>query len=214
MNITGLSKETFENLQIEAGAAFKNLEITKQMTPAQFKTLLEAARKDPEKVIGATDGGFNFVAAAETRQPAVDGLGAGVKGLNIVSSVNVQLSFTSREITPENWALSIGNASIEDAGTGHKVIVPRFQYDDESYIPDVTFVGMMGDGKTIVAVTLLNVLNTTGVNFQSTNSGEGGFTYELHAHLEDPWSDTPPYLVHYFEVAGGIDGFSHPSLED
>lgn len=202
MNITGLSTNTFEDLQVDAGAAFKNLGIKPETTGAELKALLEAARIDPEKKIGATDGGFNFLAAATVRYPTVDGLKSNIKGMAITDSIDVSLAFTSKEITPEQWALAIGNANIDKTTTpGTTVITPKFSFDIDSYVPDICFVGSMADGKRIAVVQLLNVLNTTGVNFQSNNMGEGSLVFEMHAHLEDPWDETPPYRVYYFEVA-------------
>lgn len=200
MNITGLSRETFAELQVDAGAAFKNLGVKPDMTPEDFKELLETARKTPEKMIGATNGGFNFIATATVRYPEVDGLQSNVRGMAIVTSIEVGLNFVSKEIKPENWALAIGNADIEETASGTTVITPKFHIDIESYTDDICFVGSKADGKTVVCVQLLNVLNTNGISYQSNNQGEGALSFEMRAHLEDPWDETPPYRIYEFAV--------------
>lgn len=204
MNITGLSNKTFEELQVDAGAAFKGLGVTPDTTPDEFKELLETARKTPEKMIGATNGGFNFIATATVRYPEVDGLQSNVRGMAIVTSIEVGLNFVSKEIKPENWALAIGNADIEETATGTTVITPKFHLDVESYTDEICFVGSMADNKRIACVQLLNVLNTNGVSYQSNNQGEGALSFEMRAHLEDPWDETPPYRIYYFDVGTTI----------
>lgn len=201
MNITGLSTQTFAELQVDAGAAFKNLGVTAETTPSEFKALLESARIDPKKMIGATNGGFNFIATATVRYPELDGLQSNVEGMAIVTSIEVGLNFVSKEIKPENWALAIGNATIDDTTTpGTTVITPKFQLEKESYTPEICFVGSKADNKTIACVQLLSVLNTNGINYQSNNQGEGALSFEMRAHLKDPWDTSPPYRIYEFEV--------------
>lgn len=202
MAITGLSKETFEKLQVDAGAAFINLGITDETTKEEFKTILEEAKSDNTKLIGATEGGFSFAAESSYRKPSVDGLNENnVKGLQISTGVNVHMSFTSKEITPENFARAMGNAKISESSPGHTVITARYQLEDESYIPEMCFVGAMADGKRIVVVQLMNVLNIAGTSFTSNDNGEGSLEFDMTAHMEDPWDENPPYRVHYFVVS-------------
>ena len=200
---TPLRADTFKKLQLNAGIFIKNLTIGNDA--AAMATAIAAAITAGTNLLGATRGGGTFTVTKETRKPDVDGRRYPFKGDTVVDSVDGYLSTTLVEITPENFALGLGSATIEGSGT-KKTITMNTAIRDTDYIDTLVWVGDLADGQ-FVAIELLNALNTADLSFAFTDKGEGTIPIEMHAHQADVSAyDTAPFRVHFLNKASTPGG--------
>ena len=194
---SSIRKETFENLQLNAGIFIKNLDFS-AITDA---TALKAAIVAGTNILGATRGGGSFVASREMRTPEVDGMRYKFKGSDFIDSVEAHLATTLIEITPDTVILGLGTATKETNGK-RTTIRMHTAVRGEDYINSLTWFGDLADGR-LIAITLFNALNTTDFNLTFTDKSEGTLPVELHARQEDVLDyDYAPFQIDYFEPDG------------
>ena len=198
---TGLRKETFKNLQLNAGIVLKNFSYESITDAAALKTAIATAKTAGTDILGATRGGGNFVATRDIRTPEADGVRYGFVGDKFVDSVDARLSTTLIEITPGNLKLALGSADVTTSGQ-KTTIKLRTEIKDEDYLENIVWVGNLADG-SLVAIVLYNALNTADFNLTYTDKGEGTLTVEFHAHQEevDDYDYAPFEIIEYSVAA-------------
>lgn len=197
---TPLRSETFENLQLNAGIFIKNLDYSSIADAAALKTAIAAAVTAGTNIIGATRGGGSFTVTRDIREPDIDGRRYPFVGGKFVDSADAQLSTTLVEITPENLVMALGGATATTTGKKTKIVM-NTAIKDSDYIESITWFGDLADGR-LVAITLMNALNTADLSLTFTDKGEGTLPVELHAHQSDVDDyDTAPFEIVFFGVA-------------
>lgn len=200
MLITGLHGETYKGLVGNAGCAFRNFGDLSTMKATDLPTALDLARKDPKKMMGATDGAFKITDETATRKAKLDDVGDNnIKGTTIVTSKNVHAAFTLKEMTVENIAMALGNAEILPTVDGRTEIKPRYNITEESYIDDITHFAEFADGSGYFVTQLLNSLNVKGFDFATESLGEAALAIDMVAHMEDTYSDDLPVKYYKFD---------------
>lgn len=198
--VTPCRTETFQKLQLNAGAFLVNFDYSEYVNSTTLRTALATALQDNTKVLGATRGGGTFVATNEIREPEVDGMRYSFKGGAFVDSVDAQLTGTLVEIRPETFAKVL--ATGESTTTGQKTVVKMHTAIRETdYIDKLVWVGDMSDGG-LVLIALKNALNHNGMTLTFTDKGEGTIPFEFHAYqdtVED--YDYAPFEVIFLEPA-------------
>lgn len=198
-----IRKETFENLQLNAGIFLKNFDYSSIANAGALKTAITSAVTAGTNLIGATRGGGSFVATRELRSPEVDGKRYGFKGDKFVDSADAYLSTTLIEVTPQNLKDALGAATITTDGL-KKTIKMNTAIDTSDYLTNLCWVGNISDGR-FVLICLYNALNTADVNLTFTDKGEGTLPVEFHAHQDNVLDyDTAPFEIVYFDVSGTI----------
>lgn len=189
---TGYNTKTMENLHTGAGAYFKNFTVGVDT--------YETARTDG-KLLGATQGGGEFKAAAEIRQIEIDGLPGKAKGAEIIDSWEVSLGMTFIETTPETLALSLGAADIDTTTNGtYNIIQGRNAFEDADYIDNITYIGTLTGSDEPIIVQVFNALSTDGLNIKVEDKKEGTIPVTVFGHYEDNGDgslDAPPFKIYY-----------------
>lgn len=197
--VTPCRTETFQNLQLNAGAFLIDFVYSEYTDATALRTALATALQDNTKVLGATRGGGSFVATSEIREPEVDGKRHRFKGGAFVDSVDAQLSGTLVEIRPDMFAKVL--ATGEAATSGKKTTVKMHTaIQSTDYIDSLVWVGDMSDGG-LVLIALKNALNNNGMTLTFADKGEGTIPFEFHAYqdaVED--YDYAPFEVIFFDT--------------
>lgn len=198
--ITPCRTETFQNLQLNAGAFLIGFDYSEYVDATAMRTALATALQDSSKLLGATRGGGTFVVTSEIREPDVDGKRYRFKGGAFVDSVDAQLSGTLVEIRPEIFARVL--ATGESTTSGKKTTVKMHTaIQNTDYIDSLVWVGDMSDGG-LVLIALKNALNNNGMTLTFSDKGEGTIPFEFHAYqntVED--YDYAPFEVIFLDKA-------------
>lgn len=176
---TGLTPQTFENLQLNAGCFVAGVALSAIKSVSDLKAALTSAMNDPEKWLGATRGGGTFQCTPTIRNIEADGKRSEFVGSSVNDGWTVKLSTTLLEATPENFKRVLLSADVETSGSV-TTIKPRTAIKPEDYINPVAWVGDTAYGLT--AIEMDNVLNLAGATFTFTDKGEGTIPVEFTAH--------------------------------
>lgn len=197
--LTGLRKETFKNLQLNAGVFLVDFDYDEASTAEALASAVAAAIADPEKCLGATIGGGTFVATPEERQIEVDGMRYPVIGSTVYDSWDIRMTGTMKEVTAQNMKRAMSSADVQTSGKV-TTITMRTATKDEDYIPNLVWVGDTSEGYMLI--DLENALNVAGVNMTFTDKGEGSLPFEFRAHksMDDLLNnEAAPVKVVFFE---------------
>lgn len=203
--ITGLSTETFKNLQLNAGAFLADFEYSDIADADALKAALAEAIKDESKCLGATRGGGTFECTPEKRNIEADGKRYEFVGSTVFDSWTVRMTGTLLEVKPSNWKRVLAAADVTGE-KGKQVIRVRTDLLPTDYIKKLVWVGDTSEGFILIA--LKNALNTSGATMTFTDKGEGTLPFEFHAHQDsvDDMSHAPFEIVHLEKTAEAIDG--------
>lgn len=198
-----IRKETFENLQLNAGIFIKNFDYATPADAEALKAAVAAAIQDGTNILGATRGGGTFTATREIRTPEVDGMRYGFIGSDFVDSADAYLSTTLIEVTPASIKACLGNA--DSSASGKKTTIKMhtaIQVSD--YITNLCWIGDIADGR-MVLIALKNAMNTADFSLTFTDKGEGTLAAEFHARQESVSDyDYAPFEIVFFETSGDM----------
>lgn len=202
--VTAVRPQTFERLQLDAGAFVKNFDVSTYTEYDALEEALFAAIKDDTKALGATRGGGTFTATPTIRNREADGKRYEFKGSTVIDFWDIKLSTTLMEITPDNFTLALGTAEkTEDKSftTGKKTTIKlRTNIEDSDYIQNLVWFGNTPKG--LVAIALDNALNNTGVTLTFSDKGEGTIPVEFHAYQDTVENNEyAPCAIYYFDEA-------------
>lgn len=163
---TKISKDTFDELQLDAGILLYNFDPETAADPAD------------EDIICATTGGINptCVPSYSDMGEDVDNCPAGTMELKKLDSWECKISFTAIKASAEMIHLALGAADVE----GNK-ITPRSSVKLTDY-KDIWWVGDKANGG-LVAIKLINALSTDGLSLQTSKNGKGQIACTLMGHV-------------------------------
>ena len=198
--VTPCRTETFQNLQLNAGAFLIGFDYSTYVDATALRTALSTALQDSTKLLGATRGGGSFVVTSEIREPDVDGKRYRFKGGAFVDRVDAQLTGTLVEVMPSVFAKVL--ATGESTTSGQKTTVKMHTaIQGTDYLDSLVWVGDMSDGG-LVLIALKNALNNNGMTFTFTDKGEGLIPFEFHAYQEAVEDyDYAPFEVIFLDKA-------------
>ena len=179
---TGLSPNTFERLQLNAGAFLVDFDIDSYSTADALKAAIKVELNHKEHALGATRGGGSFVCTPSMRSVEADGKRAEYVGSMVNDGWTIKLTTTLIECTPENFKRVLVSADME-TNEGKTVLRMRTAIKDDDYIPKLCWVGDTSNG--LVVIELDNAMNISGANFTFTDKGEGTLPVEFQAHYAD-----------------------------
>ena len=173
--ITGLTAQTKKNIQLDAGALYKNY------VPASDTPSTATA-----KLIGATEGGASLSIVPEVRQIAVDGAKGPTKGFEVIDSWTATLSATMKEVKAETVQLALGSATATTTTSpaNYTKVAPNADYADADYLTNITWIGKIIGSANPVMIVLKNALCTNGFSMQAADKAEGTFDVVLTAHYD------------------------------
>jgi len=189
---TGYNQKTMENLHTGAGAFFKNFIVGTDT--------YESARTGG-KLLGATQGGGEFKAAAEIRNIEIDGLPGKGKGTEIIDYIDVSMTMNFIETTPGILAMALGAADIDTTTNGtYDIITGRNSFEDGDYVDNITYIGTITGSEEPIIIQVFNALSTDGLNIKVEDKKEGVIPVTVYGHYEDTGEgtlDAPPYKIYY-----------------
>lgn len=185
MAFTGLTANTKNNLQLDAGALYKNYDPSTD-TPSTASS----------KLIGATVGGSTIAIVPEVRQISVDGVKGPTKGFEVFDSWTVTLTANLKEVTKGSVELALGTTTENSSLTGYKKIVINPDVEDTDYIGNITWIGKISGETKPMMIVLHNVLCTNGFNFTVADKSEGQIPVTLTAHYDVSDLDTIPVDIY------------------
>lgn len=191
MKFTGLTTNTRKNIQLDAGALYKNFNVGTD-TPATAAA----------KLIGATEGGSQISFAPEIRQIAADGVKGPTKGYEVMESVTATLSTRIKEVTPDSVKLALAAASVSTSAlTDYSKITINEEILDTDYIDNITWIGKISGSSDPVMIVLKNVLCLNGFSFSVADKGEGVVPVTLTAHYDVSDLEEVPVEIYIPDVA-------------
>ena len=194
--ITPITLETFKQLGFNAGAAFRNLDISPATNAATLSTLAKAAILARTYFMGATKGGINITDVPEYFVPELDGMRIPVKGSRHITGREIKAAMTLVELTADNISAAIGSATVTTAGS-IATIAPKADVEDADYIDHLVWIGDK-PGSGLVVVDIYNCYNTAGLNMQTTDKDNTTLAVEYTAHTSDPTSEDVPYRIYIY----------------
>lgn len=202
--VTAVRPQTFERLQLNAGAFLKNFDLSTYTEYSALEEAFFAAIKDGTKALGATRGGGTFTATPTMRSIEADGKRYEFKGSTVIDTWDIKLTATLMEITPDNFVLALGTAEkTEDKAftVGKKTTIKlRTNIEDGDYIQNLVWFGNTSKG--LVAIVLDNALNNTGVTLTFSDKGEGTLPVEFHAYQDTVENNEyAPCAIYFFDEA-------------
>lgn len=191
---TQVPADTFQKLQLNAGI------LTDGFTP-------NTGSLGTASILGATSGGINFATNPTYVDfgEDVDNVPANTKELKHLQSFDPVMSGTFLTCTPDLADMLVGPA---DTSSNH--VVPRSKLETADF-KDIWWIGdysninsdatASGTGGTdgtagFIAIHLMNALNTSGFQIQSTKDSKGTFSFEFHGHYSIDSQDTVPFEIY------------------
>ena len=196
MKYTKVSSDAFRLLQMNAGI------IVDSFTPATGAY---------GNILGATTGGITFNAnpTYEDFGEDVDNVPANTKQLKRITSYDPVISGTFLTVNADLVKKLSGAGAINaTTGTTLAKITPSQTLADSDFT-DLWIVGDYtnqndGNGAGFIAIHILNALNNTGFQLQTTKNGKGQFAFEFHGHYDLDDTDVVPYEIY---VKGSASGY-------
>ena len=185
MQYTKIPNDTFQRLQLNAGI------LVDSFTPATATI---------GNILGATTGGISFSINPEFQDfgEDVDNCPPNMMELKRIVSYDPQMSGTFLTCTTSVIKMLIGAADVNQTDTTK--VVPRQELETTDF-EDVWWIGDYSDNNSgtnagFLAIHLINALNTSGFQIQSTKDGKGQMSFEFHGHYTMSAQDTVPFEIY------------------
>ena len=183
MQYTKVDSDAFEQLQLNAGI------LVSSFTPGTATV---------GDILGATTGGINFTATPTFSDYGedVDNVPNGMKEFKKLDYYDVHMTGTFLTCTPALAKMLVGAADISQTTK----IVPRNDLLAADFT-ELWWVGDYSDKNTgtnagYIAIHLLNALNTSGFQIQSTKNGKGNLAFDFQGHYSLDAQDTVPFEIY------------------
>jgi hypothetical protein len=187
-NTIGFTPNTPNNLQIDAGAVYKNYGLA------------------GEALIGATSGGNEFDIKVKTRDVKVDGLKGTVKGLTRIISTDVTLKVNMLEMTTDVLEMALMGAVDTVINSGYDTVTGKTEILLSDYIDNIAIVGKLSGSLQPVVIILKNALSSDGIKFSNKDSVDNILPVTFTGSI-DPLNPTiSPYEIRYPQV-GSLAAF-------
>lgn len=174
--ISGVTADTFNYLQLGAGAIIRDFEYREIKTPQAFKAaLLEALAT--EQNLGGTRGGVALSILPTTRKPVIDGVaadGIGYIGGEVIDYWTAHMATSLVQFSPQTLQEAFPTAVFtnvnEDEGSGITSMRLKQQFDKADYAENHTLISTTKYGYLMVA--MFNTLARLTGDIQTTDNNE------------------------------------------
>ena len=192
---TKVAEDAFEKLQLNAGI------LVDEFTPATGTI---------GNILGATTGGINFASNPTFSDYGedVDNVPNNMLEFKKLDSYDPHMTGNFLTCDPALAKKLVGAADIA-SGDSTKV-VPRNEllktdFAELWWIGDYSDV-VTGTNAGFIAIHLLNALNTTGFQIQSTKNGKGQLSFDFQGHYSLDAQDTVPFEIYVKAGAAATTG--------
>ena len=188
LKFTKIPEDTFEKLQLNAGI------LVDSFVPATGVI---------GNILGATSGGIQFQSNPEFSDYGedVDNCPNNMMELKRLDSFDPQMSGDFLTCTPAVIKSLVAAGDVDATDTTK--VVPRAElldtdFDDVWWIGDYSNINTDGTGKTagFLAIHLMNALNQSGFQIQSSKNEKGKMSFEFHGHYSMAAQDTVPFEIY------------------
>ena len=186
--ISGLTANTPKNLLLDAGAFFKNYDLSKSFA------------ENADKLIGATAGGGSFSAVPTVRKLEVDGAKENVKNLQDIDQYVVTMVANVKEVTVESLKIALGAASSAATSadpSGYTEITGNPHFSDEDYADNITWVGRLAGNEKPVIIQIFNAVSMNGLSLTFADKAEAVIPITLTGCYSLDDLCTPPFKIFY-----------------
>lgn len=183
MQWTQVASDAFQKLQMNAGI------LVDEFTPASGVI---------GNILGATTGGISFALnpTFEDFGEDVDNVPANTMQLKRIVSYDPVLSGTFLTITPALAAQLVGSATVASTKVTPNGQLAAADFNDVWLVADYSDKNAGSANAGYVAIHLMNALNTTGFQLQTTKNGKGQMAFEFHGHYDMTDMDTVPVEIY------------------
>lgn len=191
-----VSKDSIDNIQINAGMILKNFNPTSPTEPTD------------SDIVCATTGGITAICVPsfEDFGSDIDNCPNNTKELKKITGWECTLAFTAVDVNEDTIKLALGAA-----GTVGSEVQPKAEVMD-AYFSDIWFISERVDNK-VVAIKLKNALSTGGLSLKTQKNGKGNLTITLTGHISITDVSTIPMLFYIADV-GSARSFALTSSEE
>lgn len=185
---SGVTADTSKHLQLDAGAFYKNYDVTSD-TPATASA----------KLIGATAGGGSFSAVPTIRNIEVDGIKGATMGFVTIDEWTVNLTANLKELTVNNlkMALATGKSASSTSPANYTKITASNELADTDYMDNLTWVGRMSGSATPIIIVVKNALCTNGLTLTTADKAEGVVAVTVTGHYDPSDLADVPFEIYY-----------------
>lgn len=198
MKYTQIPENTFKELQMNAGILVENF---------------DPATGEVTNLLGATTGGINFTDTPEYTDfgEDIDNCPKNMMELKVLDNREVKVSGTFVSVSPSTAKMLVSVGDVDEEDETH--IIPRNDLLMTDFL-DLWWIGDYSDVNTgenagYLAIHLMNALNTSGFQIQSTDKGKGQFAFEFTGHYSMADQDKVPYEMY---IKGGSSSPTTPSV--
>ena len=187
-NYTGLTRNAPLHFQLDAGAYYKNYDLTQEFNAQQ------------DKLIGATAGGGSFSAVPTVRQIEVDGKKGAVEGFDALDDWAVTMTCTVKELTYDNMADALGMAKVEEVTTpagGYRKITGKGEVEADDYHDNITWIGRLSGSLKPIIIQIYKALCTSGLALSPADKSEGTVPMTMRGSYSLDDMETPPFAIFY-----------------
>lgn len=194
-HFNGFTADTAKELQLDAGAFFKNFKVGEDTY---------ASAKAAGKLLGATSGGGEFSAKPAHKRVTIDGVPERTKGLDFIDDWEIYIKATVVNIISSVIRAALGAAKTgEKTVEGYEHIQGKGDVSDEDYIDNITWVGNITGQEKPIIIQVYNGLNEDGLTFKVADKDNGKVDLTFHAYYShedvaaagDETDLTPPFDI-------------------
>lgn len=188
--LSGIRTETPDNLVLDAGVIYANIDIEELETSG-----IDAALADAEEV-GATRGAATFSANRTLRDVEVNGALGSVVGLVRRQEVRPTLTATLVEVTSDNILRQNAGSVSETAGGYDKITGGEITSD--AFFENIAMIARVQGADDPIVFVLKNVLVHTSPGYETEDESEIGVETEFVGHfpLEDPLDEEEVWAIY------------------
>lgn len=187
--ISGLTADTPKHLLLDAGAFFKNYDLSQT-----FEQNVSAG-----KLIGATSGGGSFSAVPTVRRIEIDGAKENVEELQTIDQWVVTMANNVKEITVNSLKIALGAAGSSTASSpsGYTEISGKTDFEASDYADNITWVGRLSKSEKPVIIQILNAISLGGLSLTMADKSEAVIPITLTGCYSLDDLCTPPFRIYY-----------------
>lgn len=190
LKTSGYSNKAVEHFVMDAGAIYTNL------------ILDDTGAFVSGDLLGATEGGNEFVVNQTIRDIVIDGKKGRGKGTQVPERIDATLTVNLKEITAQNLSQVIANAHVDTtSNTAYDILTSKGQIELDNYLGNVALVARYSQGKPII-IFLYNALSIEGLEIKTEDNKEVVIPVTFAAHWDEDnvANDEAPYKIYFPKV--------------
>lgn len=185
--VSGVTKDTFNYLQLGAGAIIRDFDYKEITTAAEFKAAFMAALPT-EANLGGTRGGIAVSIVPTTRKPVIDGVAAeGIGFINgeVIDYWTAHMAASLVQFSPQTMQEAFPTAEFTSVGADSGITAMRLkqQFSKEDYAENHTWITTTKYG--YLMISMFNTLPRLTGDIQTTDNSEAVIPIDILPNFGD-----------------------------